>query len=200
MNAGILVAVLGLLAVFGEAYFANEDSFLTVAQMRAKGFQRGIPLLAHAGVWGDLIILTPLLSVLIGLHGNLWSASDIAVASAIGVVITIGMGFLWVKGAENGLPESLTHGGAMTIAGYIHAVYMAAALAIIVLFFFYSGASREAAMVVSVVLAIHVIYGTHIALGLYAPSWYPDRPHNQLVTWITVLVCWGALIWRCVTL
>ncbi|MGB2790987.1 MAG: hypothetical protein WBC29_00335, partial [Candidatus Moraniibacteriota bacterium] len=94
----------------------------------------------------------------------------------------------------------LTHGGAMTIAGYIHAVYMAVALAIIVLFFFYSGVSREAATVVAMVLAIHVIYGTHITLGLYAPSWYPDRPHKQLITWVIVLVCWGALIWRCVTL
>lgn len=202
MEQGILVLLMGLLAVVGQVYFAYEDKFLTVAQMQARGFGfvKGLPLVAHAGIWGDLIILTPLLAVIVGLYADHWSMSNIVTTAVIGVIVTIGMGFVWVKAAEHGLPEAHTHDGRITVAGFIHAVYMAAAIAVIGLFFFYSDISQKAATVVAVILAVHVIYGTHIVLGLIAPSWYPDRPHKQVLTWVIVFVCWGALVWRCATI
>ncbi len=200
MQLGTLVGIVGLLAVAGQVFFANRDSFLTASQMQARGFPKGLPLLYHAGIWGDLVIFTPLLAIIVSLYSDRWSADDIFTSVGIGVVSLCVMGFIWVKAAEHGLPEAHTYGGSMTTAGLIHGMYFAAAVAIIVLFFFHSGITQKAAVIVAVILAVHLIYGTHIVLGLFAPSWYPDRPHKQILTWVIVLVCWSALVWRCLAL
>ena len=168
--------------------------------MQNRGFPQGIPLIAHAGVWGDLIVLTPLLAGIVGMYGNRWDAGDMLIAIAIGAAVTVGMGFLWVNGAKNGLPEAHTYDGILTAAGLIHAFYMALAIAIIILFFFFSDISQGAATIVALVLAIHVVYGTHIVLGLIGPTWYPARPHKELFTWIVILSTWGLLAWRCATI
>ncbi len=200
MEIGILILLFGLLMATGQAIFAYQDSFLTVSQMKGRGFNKGLPLVAHAGIWGDLFVLTPLLAVIVASYSDRWSFSAITISVIIGIASTVIMGLIWVNGAKHGLPEAHTHEGKMTVAGYIHGIFMAAAIAGIILFFFYSGISRKDAIIVSIILAFHFIYGTHIVLGLFHPSWYPDRPHKQVTTWALILVVYGLLAWRCITI
>jgi hypothetical protein len=105
MKFSVIVVVAGLLLIVAQVIAAYMDSFLTVAQMKAKGFEKGLPLLYHAGIWGDLII-TPVLAYIVANHASEWHRSDIVLAHVISVVAIIGFGFLWVFGAKHGLPEA----------------------------------------------------------------------------------------------
>jgi hypothetical protein len=196
----IMVIMFGIFSVMMQVLFAYYDSFLTVKQMQSRGIMQGIPLIAHAGIWGDLIFITPLLAYIVNSYRNMWSLHDILLALAISGVVTIGMSILWVKGAEKGLPEAHTYEGKVTPAGYWHALYMFFAVMIIILFYFFSDITRTAASIVSIILGVHVFYGTHIVLGLIGPSWFSNRPHKQPITWATVGICWLLLAWRCLVI
>jgi len=191
---------LGTLAVLLQAIFAYNDSFLTVAQMQAKGFAKGLPLLYHGGIWGDFVFLTPLLAYLFAKYNGQWNERDILKSSAIGTVAIMVMGFIWVKAAQNGLPEAHTYNGGVTMAGSIHGMYFVVAITIILMTFFHTAISKKAATIIAVILGLHIVYGTHIVLGLIGPAWYTDRPHENPVTWITILVSWALLFWRCRTI
>ena len=199
MKLAIVVFFVGSILVVAQVLAAFLDSFLTVTQMRMKGFEKGLPLLYHAGIWGDLLI-TPVLAYIVAAHASEWHRNDIVIAHVIGVVLIVVMGLVWVNGAKNGLPEAHTYGGKLTVAGWIHAVYFIEAIAGIILFFFFSKISQTEAELVAAFLAIHVVYGTHIFLGLAAPEWFPNRPHKDPVTWAVIGVSWTALIWRCMTI
>ncbi len=194
-----VTVVVGLCLIAAQVVAAYADSFLTLAQMKAKGFAKGLPLLYHAGIWGDLII-TPVLAYIVATHANEWQRSDIVLANIIGIMAIIGFGFLWVFGAKHGLPEAHTYGGKMTVAGFIHAIYFVEAIAGIILFFFYSKITRPEASVIAAILGFHVLYGTHIFLGLYAPEWFTNRPQKDPVTWVVIGASWTALVWRCLTI
>ena len=196
----VVMAIFGLVMVGAQVLCANNDSFLTVQQMQARGFKNGLPLMWHAGIWGDFVILTPLLAYIVARYADQWYRADIIISLAIGIVAIIGFGFMWINGAKHGLPEAHTHGGHMTGAGFFHAIYFVVAIAVILLVFFHTEISQKAASVIAVILGIHVVYGTHIMLGLIAPPWYPDRPQSNPVTWAIVLVSWGLLAWRCFTI
>jgi len=201
LSHGLIMLGFGLLMVLFQVVCADGDNFLTVRQMQlTRGLKKGLPLMWHAGIWGDFVILTPLLTYIVARYGDQWLMPDIILASAIGVAILLPLGWTWIVSAKNGTPEAHTHDGKMTAAGFFHAIYFIAAIAIILLTYFHTVISQTAASTIAIFLGIHVVYGTHIVLGLMAPPWYPDRPHKNPVTWIIILVCWAALIWRCVTI
>ena len=197
---GVLMAVFGISMILMQIFCADYDDFLTVKQMQKRGFEKGLPLMWHAGIWGDVFPLTPLLVYLVTVYSNQWRTINVMWALLIGVVAIIGMGFMWVNGAKKGLPEAHTHDGRITGAGFFHAIYFVVAIAVIILTFFCSAISQKAAIVTAIILGVHIVYGTHIVLGLIAPVWYTDRPHKNPATWATILVCWGFLVWRCMTI
>jgi hypothetical protein len=196
-NAFVTLFCFGTLMVILQGIFAYNDNFFTVTQMRAKGFEKGVPLLYHLGIWGDFLILTPLMSYIVAKYGDQWQTKEIYSSGIIGIVSIIVLGFIWAKSAQHGLPESHTYGGKITAAGFVHAVYFVVVLAVIILTFFYTAISQEAAIIIAVILGLHVVYGTHMVLGLIGPSWYSDRPHENPLTWAIILVSWGLLLWRC---
>jgi len=196
---GVLVVLVGFCLIFGEALFAWKDSFLTVAQMRARGLISGIPLLGHGGIWSDALMLTPMLAIITYKYANQWSAKSILLAAVVSLVFTIIMCVVWVKGGFT-TPESLTHDGTLTIAGWLHAVYMLGALAIILLFYFAtSRLTSTPVIIVSLILAAHVVIANHIPLSLIGPDWYNGRNYRDLSTWAMVIVIWGALTWRIIS-
>lgn len=200
MERGIMVALTGLLLVISEVIYAYEDKFFFVSQMLEQGFKQGIPLVAHAGVWGDLFVITPLSAWVVYNYADYWAKNDIITSFFIGLAITVPLVIFWVIMAKYGLPEALAHGGRLTWAGFFHALFMFGAVTIFILFFFYSGVSQKAATVVAIILGVHIFCGSHVPLGLIGPDWYPDRPHKNLVTWAVILISWSALAWRCLTI
>jgi len=199
MQNVIFTVLVGFSLIALQVILAYTDNFLFVSQMLACGHQ-GIPLIAHAGVWGDLLFITPLAAWIVYAYRGQWNSDDIKLASAIGSLVTLALAFFWVSLTEHGLQEALAQNGQITPAGLFHDLYVAGAITIFLLFFFCSGVTRKAATIVAVILGIHLIYGTHIVLGLIGPDWFPDRPHKEIATWATILVSWGLLAWRCLTI
>lgn len=194
---GILIGLIGYFLILGEALFAWKDSFLTVEQMRNRGLANGIPLLAHGGILGDAIILTPMLSWLVYKYSDQWKVNGVIDMAVVSAVITIAMCFIWVK---FGLitPEALTHDGILTVAGLFHGLYMTGALAIILLTFFYTQLTFVPAVIISLVLGMHLIIGNHIPLSFLKFRWYAGQNYRDIPTWLQIAVLWGLMAWRCI--
>lgn len=196
---GIAIALIGTALVIGQIISAYRDSFLTVRQMKSRGFPEGIPLLYHGGIWGDAFVLTPLLAYIAMEYGKSWNdIVVISIATIFSLTVTIFMVHLWVNNSRSGLPEAHACKGKLTTAGLLHAIYMAVAVLIIMLFFSYlSNAPFWTIIAVTAILGFHVIYGTHIVLGWCKPKWYPERPHQQSFVWIVVGGSWATLALVC---
>lgn len=200
MEIAYAIALFGIGLVILQFGYANMDNFLTVPQMFLKGFERGLPLIYHAGVWGDLLVVTPVAFWIVYAYSGRWSLSGIFISSLIGLVLTVAMVIFWISLTKHGLPEALAHGGKLTNAGFFHALFMFGAATIFLLFFFNSDVSQNAATMVAIILVIHLFCSSHIPLGLYGPEWFPARPHKDPATWAVLAISWGMLAWRCLTI
>jgi hypothetical protein len=67
-----------------QAWLAYRDNILTVSQMQAAGIGRGLPFVWHFGMWGDLGLVSPLISYLIGRYLERWRPWSMLLSSAIG--------------------------------------------------------------------------------------------------------------------
>jgi hypothetical protein len=198
---GVIIGLLCYFLILGEGVCARADNFLTVTQMKDGGITNGIPLLGHGGILSDAILLTPMMIFVVRNYSNQWSGWSIICASVVSVIITAVMHIMWVKGAVL-MPEALTHDGKLTEAGGFHAGYMMIALVIIVLFYFATESiSREHIIAISVLLAIHLVVGTHVPLSLLARfgaiDWYSGRNYRDPATLGLIAFVWGILIRRC---
>lgn len=136
-------------------------------------------------MWGDVFILSPLLGLMVALYGSEWETRQVALSSLMGVLISALMHWTYTLGK---LPEAHTRAGMLTSVGWVHSVYMAAALTIIILFYFCTPHPAAGFIVAAdILLVVHVIAGTHLVLGFVHPVWYPDRPHKNPQTWIVVI-------------
>ena len=194
-----LVFLGSLLLVFLQGWLAYRDSFLTLTQMRRAHAYEGIPFLAHGGMWGDALIVGPLLGVLIAIHGKEWGdwwiAAFAGTAASSVMHATYTLGRLHEAHIRRERPtlvqrERLTpaNRGRLSPAGWVHWLYMSVGIAVFVQYYIFTPHPAPSMLITSsVLLVIHVVIGTHIPLGLIAPAWYPERPHRKPETWIVVL-------------
>ena len=181
-----------------QAFFAYQDHFFTVAQMRERGIGQGLPFVWHFGMWGDLLIISPLAAYVIGRYFDRRRWRQILISLIIGLILAVIFSFLYTL---SDLPEAHIQNHQLTAAGKIHLVYMAIALAVFTQFLFFSGdVSVSLLRIVSVLLFVHVFLGTHMALGIlklnYPLDWYPAQPLKSGFGWITVWAVGFGLAWR----
>ncbi len=181
-NKTILYGGLALLVL--QALAAFQIGMLTPSQMMRNGRPKGLPFFAHGGMWGDLLV-TALAAHLISRYGAEWTTSAWMLMLVAGGIMSAGMHWVYTHGTT---PEAhvLDHG--LTAAGWIHAVYMTVALAILLLF--YLGTRNPSPTLMwwtTGLLTLHLAIGNHFVLGLLAPEWYPDRPLANPTGWATVL-------------
>jgi hypothetical protein len=198
-NVGIFTACVFLMMVFLGAYAAYCDQFLFVSQMKEKGFSKGLPFIVHLGMLGD-IALSFLLGFIVWKYGSQWHASQCLVAAIVGIIASIAMHFMYVSGGLK-IPESHTYGGYLTKAGWIHVVYMAAALMILIQFYFFTpNIDPFSLKCVGLLLAVHILLGTHLVLGfilkVFPVSWVGKDYLSDIGAWVTVLVIWGTIALR----
>lgn len=156
---------------------AWQDRFLTVTQMRQKGFSRGLPWLWHGGMIGDIVLITPLCIVAIQSYGDQWNVVESAMTSVICGFVSYALHVWYDNGArKSGIPESHTYLGKRTLSGWFHLFYMALALTVIVLLFVFTESVETGFLVWStIILVTHMFFGTHCHLKIIRPSWYPVR-------------------------
>jgi hypothetical protein len=195
----------GLLAFFvleglvaAQIWLAHNDRFLTVSEMQKKGVDEGLPLVWHFGIWGDVFVIGPLTAITIATYSDRWTWGQTLAALAIGVLVTIVMGWIYTWW---GTPTVHVQEHRTTTAGFVHLVYMAIAVTIFILLYFCTAQPGRAFLVgTSVLLFIHLFFGTHMVLGLASHfghfDWYPDRPLASLVGWMTIVVLGAGLCWR----
>jgi len=203
MNLANFILVAGYILTLGQWSFAYKDDFLTVRQMREKkGFEYGLPMIAHAGVWGQLLI-TPQLADIVRSYGNVWVTHDVTNMMIIAFPVTVALQYIWVQLAKK-FPEAHTYDGKVMAAGFLLGIYLYSAITIFLLFFFYSGISRTEALGKVEFLSVYLFFGTHVPLGMLGEllklGWYPNRPQKDPITWATIFGGWGLLWWRYFTL
>src|SRR5262245_65403999 len=81
--------------VLAQVALAWADGFLTVPDMQARGYETGLPLMWHFGVWGDVLLISPLASLIVGRYAVQWRASQISVVMALAVLITLLLGWFY---------------------------------------------------------------------------------------------------------
>jgi hypothetical protein len=185
------------LVVF-QAFSAYQDHFFTVAQMRGRGVGQGLPFIWHFGMWGDFLVISPLVAYVIGRYFVRWQLRWILASLAIGFVTAGLMSWLYTLST---IPEAHIQNHGLTAAGWGHLFYMAIVVAVFIQFLFFSGdVSVPLLRVVSLLLFAHVFFGTHMALGIlklfYPLDWYPAQPLESPFGQITLWTVGFGLAWR----
>jgi hypothetical protein len=197
-KAAALTLILLELLVITQGYLAYRNHFLTPSQMVNGGTAAGLPFLAHLGMWGDLIYVSPLAAYIVGRFSPSWRWPEMAGCLAAGIGLSTALGWSYLSG---NLPEAHVQNHQLTAAGWLHQAYMALALAIFTQFFiFTSNVPRYLLWGASFALMIHVFVGTHMALGIYnlyfPASWYPAEPLRSPQGWGVFGVVTAILLFR----
>jgi len=161
--------------------------------MQSAGIEKGLPFLGHGGMWGDLFIISPLLGVIVFWYGVTWSAEEIALAALIGLSVSALL-HMWYMRSDT--PGAHGHKN-LSPAGWGHLLYMGFALAIFGLFYFFTPSVDPVFLYTTTGLIVfHLVLGSHLILGVIAPTWYPDKPFQNKATWVILGACTTILFGR----
>lgn len=181
--------------VVAQAYCAHRDKMLTPAEMHERGITKGIPFLWHLGMLGDFILISTLAGIIVAKYSAGWRWTQIRSASIAGIAISAVLHLFYL---QDPTPGAHVLGDKLTLAGLTHLVYMAAALAILLLFFLCTVASPRAIGVTIGIVIVHMILGTHLLIEViswWSPiEWYPAGKVVQAST--TIAIASLALIFR----
>lgn len=193
-----LFVIMGVLfcVVLGEGALAYKDRMLYPEQLALQGYGHGLPFIGHLGAsWGDMILVTPLVTTIVCEYGRQWSMSECAAYAGISAIVSCVLHFWW---AHDPSPVWLARNKRLTPAGWVHLSYMIMALAVILLFYFRTARISPYFLIAcTIVLAIHALLATHIQLDIAKPRWWKARPLSYPITWITIALTWTLLYLRC---
>lgn len=171
-----------------EALLAYRDRFLTAAQMTSKGVNHGLPFVWHFGIWGDIIIISPLVAVSIGMFWTDWPVRSLMLSSFAGsfVAILLNWSYTWFGGSDAFVQQ---HN--LTPSGYVHLLYMFLCLSILIqIFLFTPNVSPIFLKISGIAVVIHVFLGTHMVFGIIQNyvsfAWYSDLPLQSANGWTIV--------------
>ena len=202
-DIGFLVACTSVFWVLLEgvaAYFART---LTPSQMAKKypEHPKTLAFICHGGMWGDLFIISTIVGVTVAMYGGQWTLIQMLVMFGLGSLLSIAMHCIYIL---TPFPDSLAWKKGISVAGYMHILYMGIAFAIIGLLYFYTAnVSMPLLVITGVLLTTHVVIGNHVVLGLLNEthhwSWCPDFIHKP-DPWITITGACAILVamtvWR----
>ena len=184
--------------VLAQAILSFFEGFLTVDQMNRKGIEQGLPFLWHLGMWGDILLISPLAALIVIRYSRTWFVFNICIAIISSVLFSVLMHWFYTFGV---IPEAHIRSHALTSVGYIHAIYMVIVMSAFVLFYFFTPmVSRRFAIATTLLLIVHIFLGTHLALGVLLTTvvmpWYPYHPLSDVSSWSTFLFSSVGLAWQ----
>jgi hypothetical protein len=192
-------------------FFAELNGMATEMQMYEKfNFLEGIPLLDHWGFLGAATLITLTLSVIVPTYSFFWTPEQLFFSFTASTIISVPMSYIWTKATKTmvtkngevkkGLPEAMAIEGHITMVGILLVVFMIPAMTCFFQFYFCSNVSKEADLVVSLVVAIHLIFSSHIPLHIRKPHMYPRNPLRDPLNNAVLLGMFCILIIRHITL
>ena len=198
MSLEIFIGVLLVLEamVYIEALIAFKTQYFWRHEppQTPKGVVPGF-FLEHGGMWGDALIISPLVAHICATYAQQWSGGKFLGTFAISILIGIGMMAQWLKGSHK-VWDVFHQAGKVKAAGWIHFFYMIACLTAILLFFIGSKASTEDANIVAVGLAIHIM------AGVIQPEWKTfgkvslGTVATACTAWLAIAGTWWHLVHR----
>lgn len=170
-----------------QAWLAAQEHFLTATQMQAHGVAAGLPFLWHFGMAGDALIISPLLAYILGAYFQQWRGWSWIVSLLLGCAAAAALNWSYTLAAMPGVHVRDNH---LTSAGSVHAIYMAMALPVFLQFYFFTPeVSARLMRFASLLVLVHVFFGTHMVLGiismLHPLEWYPEKPLKSIPGWVT---------------
>jgi hypothetical protein len=207
---GIFVMVAGVVLVAAYAIASYWGGMFLPSQVIAQWHQRGLPLVMHGGMWGDLLLLPYILGAVAARFGDQWEVPHVRWALLIGFIVTLGNHINLCVNQR--IPDPFGWQEEWwSWAIFFHFLYMWGATAIIILFvFFTSGAEVAVVVLMAALVGLHLMFGIHMPLGMlnrYARfEWSPEflRPDSIAFAaglWMVVsALAWIPGGWRAATL
>lgn len=180
------------LPVFVQAYLSYRDKFFTLGQMHSRGISRGLPFVRHIAMWSDALLFSSLAAFVVAAHASRWTMEAVVFSAAAGILLSVLMHYsFYVRRSLRG-PHA--HSGALTAAGYVHLLYMAAGLTVVFLFYLSTpGLAVQEMWIVTGLLIIHVFFGSLLPLHIMRPRWFSERDTpGQAV--LTFTICTAILL------
>lgn len=181
---------------------AQADGYLTVEQATKRGI-KALTWDRHYAMVVDFCIIpgTALLAiVLCAKQWELFGTSSIVTALVTVAVILFCLFVLWIGGTE-----AHVHDRWPTTAGFLHAVYAAIAAWIIAMVLVNTPRPEPVLLLIlCIVVPAFFFVGTHKFLGMInfdeAASTYSDKPLQDVVGWVIIVLITGLVWWRAWTL
>jgi len=170
-----------------QAVMAAMCDAFTKEQMEEEGVTKGIPFVAHTGMWSDVFIVSPLLAILITKYVQ---RIDLAYWM-VGVAVSLFHHRLYVRAP---FPEAHVAEGKLTPAGWMHAAYMAIAFTVILQFYLGVTPEPQDVYFVGPVLMVHVVVAVHVPLKILKPSWFPYHGILNKDTLVPIAVSAAVLV------
>jgi len=152
----LLVALQGL--------WAWEHAMFWDWQMQAAYHVRGLPFAWHGGMWADEGPFSLVAAWAIWRYWKAWSAKRIWLAIGWSSVGSLILNALYVMMPQSLNPHVIAK--SLTLAGWVHAVYVVAAYAPIILFFVTDAIRRWEFWSAAALVTLGAI------LGIFEPAWY----------------------------
>lgn len=184
---GLIIGILAQSLVLLGAWIAHKDGFFSVDEMRKRGIQHGLPFAGHAGMWGDAIAISPILGIATAGYCTQWSIGNILLSALVAFAASAALHFfVYVKGT---LPGTHAEGGKLTRSGWVHLVYMGYAFTILILLYFFTkNVDHVFLVLVSIILPVHIWFGSLMNLDLMKQDWFPEKPLKSPFGWMSVAI------------
>jgi len=158
----------------------------------------GLPFVGHGGMWGDMLLITPLTSIIIVTCGHQWIFIRLFALALVAMSASAILHVIW---SWNPRPDSLACFNRITRAGMMHVRYMSITLTVVLMLYFGTPVVPSALLIASsIVLAVHIVVGNHMILNIIRPAWWVSNTKDPMA-WGVIVVTWVALAWRtCVLL
>lgn len=160
------------------------------SQMMEWWARKGVPAIAHGGLWSDLFLL-PYLMCFMLVKSRVWSLKRDWPFVVVGILIAVANQFLCNNMTRSDPLGFVALQWSWAIA--VHAVYMATYIAIIGHFYFNpEDVSSSTLLLISVLLGIHAMAGTHVFLGManltYHWDWCTDLLADKVLPYMNATV------------
>jgi len=187
------MVMVSLVILEGILSYKKDKMFFT-RQMRER-YIEGRPFVGHAAMWSDALFIIPLTTTIVAFYSDQWSRHDLAKWFLIVWVVNTFLHWLW---SRNKVPDCLAWGGRLTYAGWPHYFFQGIGLNVIVLFYLATGhIDPKFLIAVSVLLAIHLPFGTHLVFSYFGPDCWPKDALRDPFQWGVCIGGWIALFVRC---
>ncbi len=186
-SVGILWAVgFFVVCMWGGLFSYIEGTFSWRQMLDRHHVARSIPWNAHLAMWGDLLVISPLMGYIIGTYHAQWSNYNIWRAGTAGITLGL-IAQLWY--AKSPAFEAHVMHHRVTLSGWMHALFMGAVITVVLLFYSSatSGRSVHDLVLMGSGLWLVIFLGSH-PLRLLKLPWYQNGPWLDRVNVATMIV------------